>query len=158
MKRLILFIVFTLTSCGFSPINNSDNQIRSVAIEFSNNPLNNYFFNEIKKNRNLLKFDFVTSNEADLIIEITNHRIGKFLGAGDQNFISAKGNLEYELGMKITDTEKNESESFKLFTSENYAYDTDSILSNEKKIDEIKTTFFMQAISQLSFFLTSRDL
>ena len=158
MKRLILFITFSLASCGFSPVNNLDTQIRNVSIEFSENPLNNYLFNEIKKNRNLLKFNFVTANEAYLKIEITNHRIGKFLGAEDQDFFSATGNLDYELEMRITDTKKNQSEYFKLFTSENYAYDTNSILSNEKKIDEIKITFFMQAISQLSFFLTSRDL
>ena len=96
--------------------------------------------------------------EADLKIEIINHRIGKFLGASDQNFFSAIGNLDYELEIKITELESNSSEIFRLFTSENYAYDTNSILSNEKKIDEIKETFFMEAISQLSYFLTSKDL
>tara|TARA_B100000767_G_C19429706_1_gene395452 strand:- start:116 stop:592 length:477 start_codon:yes stop_codon:yes gene_type:complete len=158
MKFLKILIIVVLTSCGFSPINNSDMKIKNVSISFSDNPLNNFFYGEIRKNRNLLKFNFTTLKEADLKIEIISHRIGKFLGASDQNFFSATGNLDYELEIKITELESNTSEMFKLFTSENYAYDTNSILSNEKKIDEIKETFFMEAISQLSIFLISKNL
>jgi outer membrane lipopolysaccharide assembly protein LptE/RlpB len=158
MKILKILIIVVLTSCGFSPINNSDMKVKNVSISFSDNPLNKFFYGEIRKNRNLLKFNFTSLKEADLEIEIINHRIGKFLGASDQNFFSATGNLDYELEIKITELESNTSEIFKLFTSENYAYDTNSILSNEKKIDEIKETFFMQAISQLSIFLISNNL
>ena len=158
MKFLKILIIISLTSCGFSPLNNSDIKIKNVSVSFSDNPLNNFCYSELKRNRNLLKFNFTTLKEADLKIEIINHRIGKFLGASDQNFFSAIGNLDYELEIKITELESNSSEIFRLFTSENYAYDTNSILSNEKKIDEIKETFFMEAISQLSYFLTSKDL
>jgi outer membrane lipopolysaccharide assembly protein LptE/RlpB len=158
MKILKILIIVVLTSCGFSPINNSDMKVKNVSISFSDNPLNKFFYGEIRKNRNLLNFNFTSLKEADLEIEIINHRIGKFLGASDQNFFSATGNLDYELEIKITELESNTSEIFKLFTSENYAYDTNSILSNEKKIDEIKETFFMQAISQLSIFLISKNL
>ena len=86
MKFLKILIIISLTSCGFSPLNNSDIKIKNVSVSFSDNPLNNFFYSELKRNRNLLKFNFTTLKEADLKIEIINHRIGKFLGASDQNF------------------------------------------------------------------------
>ena len=151
MKTLLFFISFTLISCGFAPINNASNESKDVFISFEDNLLNNKFIKNIERNSKFLNLSLTNSNEADIHIEILDHRISKYTGATDRNFFSATGVIEYEITMIIN--KSNKSREFSFTSSENFPYDTNKILSNEKKIEELETMFFFEAQNQLKNFL-----
>ena len=135
MKTLLFFISFTLVSCGFAPINNASDESKDVFISFEDNLLNNKFIKNIKRNSKFLNLSLTNSNEAEINIEILDHRISKYTGATDRNFFSATGVIEYEITMIIN--KSNKSKEFNFSSSENFPYDTNKILSNEKKIYSI---------------------
>ena len=151
MKTLLFFISFTLISCGFAPINNASNESKDVFISFEDNLLNNKFIKNIERNSKFLNLSLTNSNEADINIEILDHRISKYTGATDRNFFSATGVIEYEITMIIN--KSNKSKEFNFSSSENFPCDTNKILSNEKKIEELETMFFFEAQNQLKNFL-----
>ena len=154
MKTLLFFISFTLISCGFAPINNVSNESKDVFISFEDNLLNNKFIKNIERNSKFLNLSLTNSNEAEINIEILDHRISKYTGATDRNFFSATGVIEYEITMIINKSNKSkEFKEFNFSSSENFPYDTNKILSNEKKIEELETMFFFEAQNQLKNFL-----
>mgnify|MGYP006232198601 FL=1 len=127
MKTLLFFISFTLISCGFAPINNASNESKDVFISFEDNLLNNKFIKNIERNSKFLNLSLTNSNEAEINIEILDHRISKYTGATDRNFFSATGVIEYEITMIIN--KSNKSKEFNFSSSENFPYDTNKILS-----------------------------
>ena len=149
MKLYLSLILFILLSCGYSPVNESRDELLSVHFSFKNNPLNQSLLAEIKKNTPFLNLELSSSVDADLEVEIINHRIGKFLNTTDKNFFPAVGTLDYQFDFYLKTNAK--SEFIEFFANEDFAYDTDSILSNEQKIEEIKINFFQQALVELSF-------
>ena len=149
MKLYLSLIFFILSSCGYSPVNESRDELLSVHFSFKNNPLNQSLLAEIKKNTPFLNLELSSSVDADLEVEIINHRIGKFLNTTDKNFFPAVGTLDYQFDFYLKTNAKSEFVEF--FANEDFAYDTDSILSNEQKIEEIKINFFQQALVELSF-------
>ena len=44
-----------------------------------------------------------TKEDADFVIEISNHRLGKFLEATDENFFPALVSLDYQVKLIIFD-------------------------------------------------------
>ena len=59
------------------------------------------------------------------------------------------GKLDYQFDFYLKTNSK--SEFIEFFANEDFAYDTDSILSNEQKIEEIKINFFQEALNELAF-------
>lgn len=151
MKAFLFFILLSFLSCGFAPINNSNYDSKKIYFTFKDNFLNNKFFKNLERNSKFLNLELTNSNEAEINIEIMNHTILKFAGATDSNFFSATGVIEYELNMKVS--KSNKSKVFSFNSSENFPYDTNKILSNEKKIEELETMFFFEAQNQLKNFL-----
>ena len=151
MKALLFFISFTFISCGFAPINNASNESKDIFISFEDNLLNNKFIKNIERNSKFLNLSLTNSKEAEIKIEILDHRISKYTGATDRNFFSATGIIEYEISMIIS--KSNKSKRFNFTSSENFPYDTNKILSNEKKIEELEKMFFFEAQNQLKNFL-----
>ena len=84
------FLIFLfITSCSLKPLNFSENKI-SIFFEFKKNPLNYSLVQELKRNFFLINADLAKSKEAaDYIISISDHRLGKFLEATDENFFPA---------------------------------------------------------------------
>ena len=115
MKLYLSLLLFILFSCGYSPVNESNDELLKIHFSF----------------------------------KIVNHRIGKFLKVTDKNFFPAVGTLDYQFDFYLKTNSK--SEFIEFFVNEDFAYDTDSILSNEQKIEEIKMNFFQQALIELSF-------
>ena len=153
MKFYQFIILFILLGCGYSPVNNLEKEPLNVFVSFKNNPLNQSLLSEIRKSSSFLNLRLSSQENADVEIEITNHRIGKFLNTTDENFFPAVGTLDYQLDFYLKNNSNKEFIEF--FTSENFAYDTDSILSNEKKIEEIKINFFKQALNEITFRLSN---
>ena len=153
MKFYQFIILFILLSCGYSPVNNLEKEPLNVFVSFKNNPLNQSLLSEIRKRSSFLNLRLSSQENADVEIEITNHRIGKFLNTTDENFFPAVGTLDYQLDFYLRNNSNKEFIEF--FTNENFAYDTDSILSNEQKIEEIKINFFKQALNEISFRLAN---
>ena len=153
MRLKIFLLLFLLVSCGYSPISQKNEERMIIFFSFKNNPLNQDLMSEIKKSSSMLNIEISNSSEADLELEIINHRIGKFLSATDENFFPAVGSLDYQLDFILKNGSKEEFIEF--FASENFAYDTDSILSNEQKIEEIKKNFFYRALNEFSFRLNN---
>ena len=153
MKFYLPILFFILLSCGYSPVNNQEEEPLNVFFSFKNNPLNKSLISEIRKNSSFLNLRLTSSENADVEIEITNHRIGKFLNTTDENFFPAVGTLDYQLDFYLKNNLKKEFVEF--FTNENFAYDINSILSNEQKVEEIKINFFNQALTEISFRLTN---
>ena len=151
MKALLFFVSFAFISCGFAPINNESNNSKDIFISFKDNLLNNKFIKNIERNSKFLNLSLTNSNEAEINIEIINHTILKYAGATDRNFFSATGIIDYEINMRVSKSTK--SKVFSFNSSENFPYDTNKILSNEKKIDELETMFFFEAQNQLKNFL-----
>ena len=143
MKLYLPILFFILLSCGYSPVNNQEEEPLNVFFSFKNNPLNKSLISEIRKNSSFLNLRLTSSENADVEIEITNHRIGKFLNTTDENFFPAVGTLDYQLDFYLKNNLKKEFVEF--FTNETFAYDINSILSNEQKGEEIKINFFKQA-------------
>ena len=96
MKLYLSLILFILLSCGYSPVNESRDEPLNVHFSFKNNPLNQSLLAEIKKNTPFLNLELSSSIDADLEVEIINHRIGKFLSTTDRNFLPAVGTLDYQ--------------------------------------------------------------
>tara|TARA_B100000282_G_scaffold250737_1_gene195102 strand:- start:8665 stop:9138 length:474 start_codon:yes stop_codon:yes gene_type:complete len=153
MKFYQFIILFILLGCGYSPVNNLEKEPLNVFVSFKNNPLNQSLLSEIRKSSLFLNLRLSSQENADVEIEITNHRIGKFLNTTDENFFPAVGTLDYQLDFYLKNNSKKEFIEF--FTNENFAYDTDSILSNEQKIEEIKINFFKQALNEITFRLSN---
>ena len=153
MKFYQFIILFILLGCGYSPVNNLEKEPLKVFVSFKNNPLNQSLLSEIRKSSSFLNLRLSSQENADVEIEITNHRIGKFLNTTDENFFPAVGTLDYQLDFYLKDNSNKEFIEF--FTNENFAYDTDSILSNEQKIEEIKINFFKQALNEITFRLSN---
>tara|TARA_Y100000816_G_C25752607_1_gene395665 strand:+ start:104 stop:577 length:474 start_codon:yes stop_codon:yes gene_type:complete len=153
MKFYQFIILFILLGCGYSPVNNLEKEPLNVFVSFKNNPLNQSLLSEIRKSSSFLNLRLSSQENADVEIEITNHRIGKFLNTTDENFFPAVGTLDYQLDFYLKNNSNKEFIEF--FTSENFAYDTDSILSNEQKIEEIKINFFKQALNEITFRLSN---
>ncbi len=153
MRLKIFLLLFLLVSCGYSPVLEKNEKRMMIFFSYKNNPLNQDFMSEIKKSSSMMNIEISNSSEADLELEIINHRIGKFLSATDENFFPAVGSLDYQLDFILKSGSKEEFIEF--FATENFAYDTDSILSNEQKIEEIKKNFFYQALNEFSFRLNN---
>ncbi|MFL2732712.1 MAG: hypothetical protein ACJ0E7_01705 [Gammaproteobacteria bacterium] len=98
-----------------------------------------------------------TKDAADFVIEISNHRLGKFLEATDENFFPAVVSLDYQVKLSIFDKNTNTIHEIPIFTSEDFSYDTESILSNEKQADEIKLDFFSEAVNELLIFFSEKS-
>ena len=95
-------------------------------------------------------------DDADFVIEISNHRLGKFLEATDENLFPAVVSLDYQVNLSIFDKNTNSIHQIPIFTSEDFSYDTESILSNEKQADEIKLNFFSEAVNELLIFFSEK--
>ena len=151
MKLLIVLISFILVSCGFSPIDSSKKEPFEVFIFYEETLLNNQFINEMRRKSGFLNFQFSDSEDADLKIKILEHTITKYTGATDRNFFAATGTIDYEISMQISRSGKNKEFNFR--SSEIFPYDTNKILSNEKKMEELQLMFFFEAQNQLKNFL-----
>jgi|TARA_B100001094_G_scaffold10424_3_gene9317 hypothetical protein len=151
MKYLLTFIFFFISSCGFAPLDNSKTEVTKVFMIYQDNLLNNQFINEIKRKRGFLNLQLTDSESAEIKIEIIEHKIDKYTGATDRNFFSATGNLDYEILMKIS--KKNKNKEFVFSSSESFPYDTNKILSNEKKMEALQNMFFLEVQNQLRIFL-----
>ena len=98
-----------------------------------------------------------TKEDADFVIEISNHRLGKFLEATDENFFPALVSLDYQVKLIISDMNADSIHEIPIFTSENFSYDTESILSNEKRANEIKLDFFSEAVNELLIYFSEKS-
>ena len=98
-----------------------------------------------------------TKDAADFVIEISNHRLGKFLEATDENFFPAVVSLDYQVKLSIFEKDTNTIQEIPIFTSEDFSYDTESILSNEKQADEIKLDFFREVVNELLIFFSEKS-
>ena len=106
----------------------------------------------------LINADLANSKEAaDYIISISDHRLGKFLEATDENFFPAVVSLDYQLRLAILNLNTENTKEIPIFTSEDFSYDTESILSNEKQVDEIKLDFFTKAVNELIIFFSEEN-
>ena len=105
----------------------------------------------MRKKSSFLNFQFSNSKDADLNIRILEHTITKYTGAKDRNFFAATGTIDYEISMQISKLGK--SEEFNFRSSEIFPYDTNKILSNEKKMEDLEVMFFFEAQNQLKNFL-----
>ena len=120
-------------------------------ISYDDTLLNSQFVNEMRKKSSFLNFQFSNSKDADLNIRILEHTITKYIGAKDRNFFAATGTIDYEISMQISKLGK--SEEFNFRSSEIFPYDTNKILSNEKKMEDLQVMFFFEAQNQLKNFL-----
>ena len=102
------FLIFLfITSCSLKPLNFSENKI-SIFFEFKKNPLNYSLVQELKRNFFLINADLAKSKEAaDYIISISDHRLGKFLEATDENFFPAVVSLVSNIELKYRKYERN---------------------------------------------------
>ena len=159
LKKIFLnfSLLLIITACGFKPLNYSEKKI-TIFFEFQKNPLNFSLVQELKKNFFLINANQAeTKDAADFVIEISNHRLGKFLEATDENFFPAVVSLDYQVNLSIFDKKTNTVHEIPIFTSEDYSYDTDSILSNEKQAEEIKLDFFSEAVNELLIFFSEKS-
>ena len=154
---LSLSLVIFIASCGFKPLNYSEKKI-AIFFEFQKNPLNFSLAQELKKSVFLMNANLAeTKDAADFIIEIRNHRLGKFLEATDENFFPAVVSLDYQVELSIFDRETNSIHEIPIFTSADFSYDTESILSNDKQANEIKLDFFSEAVNELLIFFSEKS-
>ena len=154
---LSLSLVIFIASCGFKPLNYSEKKI-AIFFEFQKNPLNFSLAQELKKSFFLMNANLAeTKDTADFIIEIRNHRLGKFLEATDENFFPAVVSLDYQVELSIFDRETNSIHEIPIFTSADFSYDTESILSNDKQANEIKLDFFSEAVNELLIFFSEKS-
>jgi len=154
---LSLSLVIFIASCGFKPLNYSEKKI-AIFFEFQKNPLNFSLAQELKKSFFLMNANLAeTKDAADFIIEIRNHRLGKFLEATDENFFPAVVSLDYQVELSIFDRETNSIHEIPIFTSADFSYDTESILSNDKQANEIKLDFFSEAVNELLIFFSEKS-
>tara|TARA_B100001109_G_scaffold240605_1_gene224036 strand:+ start:840 stop:1370 length:531 start_codon:yes stop_codon:yes gene_type:complete len=150
-------IVLLITYCGLKPLNYSEKKI-TIFFEFQKNPLNFSLVQELKKSFFLMNAKQAESKEtADYVIEISNHRLGKFLEATDENFFPAVVSLDYQLLLNIFDNNKDSAYEIPIFTSGDFSYDTESILSNEKQAEEIKLDFFTEVVNELLIFFSEQN-
>ncbi len=159
LKRIFLnsLLFFLIASCGFKPLNYSEEKV-AIFFEFQKTPLNFSLVQELKKNFFLMNANIAeTKDTADFIIEISNHRLGKFLEATDENFFPAVVSLDYQVKLTIFETNTSTIHEIPIFTSEDFSYDTESILSNEKQVDEIKLDFFSEAVNELLIFFSEKS-
>ena len=159
LKRIFLnsLLILFIAACGFKPLNYSEKKI-SIFFEFQKNPLNFSLVQELKKNFFLMNANLAeTKDAADFVIEISNHRLGKFLEATDENFFPAVVSLDYQVKLSIFEKNTNTIHEIPIFTSEDFSYDTESILSNEKQADEIKLDFFSEAVNELLIFFSEKS-
>ena len=154
---LSLSLVIFIASCGFKPLNYSEKKI-AIFFEFQKNPLNFSLAQELKKSFFLMNANLAeTKDAADFIIEIRNHRLGKFLEATDEIFFPAVVSLDYQVELSIFDRETNSIHEIPIFTSADFSYDTESILSNDKQANEIKLDFFSEAVNELLIFFSEKS-
>ena len=158
-KKLLLSlsILFLIVSCGIKPLSFSEKKI-IIFFDFKKNPLNYSLINEIKKNFFVINASLAENKEeADYIIEIKNHRLGKFLEATDKNLFPAVVSLDYQVRLNILNTNSNLFNEIPIFISEDFSYDSDSILSNEKQANEIKLDFFDEVVYELLIFFSEQS-
>ena len=91
MRLKIFLLLFLLVSCGYSPVSEKNEKRMMIFFSYKNNPLNQDLMSEIKRSSSMMNIEISNSSEADLELEIINHRIGKFLSATDENFFPAVG-------------------------------------------------------------------
>jgi len=150
-------LVFLVAACGLKPLNYSEKKI-SIFFEFQKKPLNFSLVQELKKNFFLINASLAeTKDAADFVIEISNHRLGKFLEATDEKLFPAVVSLDYQVKFSISEKNTNTIHEIPIFTSEDFSYDTESILSNEKQADEIKLDFFNEAVNELLIFFSEKS-
>ena len=94
---------------------------------------------------------------ASYIVKISDHRLGKFLEATDRDLFPAIVSLDYQVKIDILKESTGELYEIPIFSSEDFSYDTESILSNENKADEIKIDFFSDAINELIIFFSEKS-
>ena len=149
-------LAFIIASCGLKPLNYTEKKI-TIFFDFQKNPLNFSLVQELKKNFFLMNANLTEKrDDADFVIEISNHRLGKFLEATDENLFPAVVSLDYQVNLSIFDKNTNSIHQIPIFTSEDFSYDTESILSNEKQADEIKLNFFSEAVNELLIFFSEK--
>ena len=159
LKKVFLsfLLAIVIASCGFKPLNYSEKKI-TIFFEFQKNPLNFSLVQELKTNFFLMNANLAeTKDVADFVIEISNHRLGKFLEATDENFFPSVVSLDYQVKLSIFDKNTNSIHEIPIFTSEDFSYDTESILSNERQADEIKLDFFSEAVNELLIFFSKKN-
>tara|TARA_B100001057_G_scaffold57957_1_gene51337 strand:+ start:1337 stop:1858 length:522 start_codon:yes stop_codon:yes gene_type:complete len=159
LKKVFLsfLLAIVIASCGFKPLNYSEKKI-TIFFEFQKNPLNFSLVQELKTNFFLMNASLAETKEAaDFVIEISNHRLGKFLEATDENFFPSVVSLDYQVKLSIFDKNTNSIHEIPIFTSEDFSYDTESILSNERQADEIKLDFFSEAVNELLIFFSEKN-
>ena len=130
LKKVFLsfLLVVVIASCGFKPLNYSEKKI-TIFFEFQKNPLNFSLAQELKKSFFLMNANLAeTKDAADFVIEISNHRLGKFLEATDENFFPSVVSLDYQVKLSIFDKNTNSIHEIPIFTSEDFSYDKESIL------------------------------
>ena len=94
---------------------------------------------------------------ASYVVKISDHRLGKFLEATDRDLFPAIVSLDYQVKIDILKESTGELYEIPIFSSEDFSYDTESILSNENKADEIKIDFFSDAINELIIFFSEKS-
>tara|TARA_B100001029_G_scaffold5679_1_gene4095 strand:+ start:8434 stop:8949 length:516 start_codon:yes stop_codon:yes gene_type:complete len=155
-RNLFFFFIISLlfSSCALQPLKIADNKI-SIYLDFKNNPLNKSLVYEIKRNLNKFNASIESEEKAKYIVKINEHRIGKFMESTDEELLPALINLEYQLNLEIINKTLNSVEKIPIFLTEDFSYDTESILSNERKSDEIKQDFFNQVIDIFIIFFSN---
>jgi len=159
LKKFFLsfLLAIVIASCGFKPLNYSEKKI-TIFFEFQKNPLNFSLVQELKTNFFLMNANLAeTKDAADFVIEISNHRLGKFLEATDENFFPSVVSLDYQVKLSIFDKNTNSIHEIPIFTSEDFSYDTDSILSNERQAEEIKLNFFSEVVNELLIYFSEKN-
>lgn len=151
------FVVLFIISCGLQPLNYPNEKV-TIFFEFQKNPLNLSLVQEIKKNFFIMNASEVQNKEsASYVVKISDHRLGKFLEATDRDLFPAIVSLDYQVKIDILKESTGELYEIPIFSSEDFSYDTESILSNENKADEIKIDFFSDAINELIIFFSEKS-
>jgi len=156
-KNLFFFFIISIvfSSCALKPFDIPENKI-SIYLDYKNNPLNKSLVYEIKRNLNKFNASIESEEKAEYIVKINEHRIGKFMESTDAELLPALINLEYQLNLEIINRTLNSTEKIPIFLTEDFSYDTESILSNERKSDEIKLDFFSQVIDIFIVFFSNK--
>ncbi len=77
--------------------------------------------------------------------------------ATDKNLFPAVVSLDYQVRLNILNTNSNLFNEIPIFISEDFSYDSDSILSNEKQANEIKLDFFDEVVYELLIFFSEQS-
>ena len=142
MKKITLFIlIFFISSCGYTPIYNSDNKTKikiNILRTQGNKDINNLLISDIKK---LSRNDF----EKEFDIKI-NTNFNKLITAKDSKGVAS--NYELKVVTKFEIVKPNESKLFS-FEEKIDIINNSNLFEQKKYEDNIKVTFAKSIINKL---------